>query len=100
MPVYLVAAFTCADRAAARAVWGNLDPDACADGKASISVHDTPPVILTGLVKGGEIRTMAEWKDTPGGSLYVDAANRPYLSGARAVAYGALPITWYHYEAP
>ena len=108
MPAYLVAVFTCADLAAAKAVWGNLDPNDCAEGEAKITIHDTPPVVLGGLVRGGEIRTEEEWENSLGNedddTLHVDSNGRVLRSDEdfdRAVARGALPITWYTYpEAP
>jgi len=75
MPAYLVVQYTCADLAAAKAVWANFDPGDFADNEHAVSVHDTPPVILAGLVRGGEYATVDEWEE---GSedLCVDAGGR------------------------
>ncbi len=61
MPAYLVAVCSYPDRAAAESVRDLIDGDAAdnaIDGAPSrivaTSVHDTPPVILAGLVRGGE----------------------------------------------
>lgn len=100
MPAYLVEVYRHPSHESAEHAERMCAPSYGAETKDT-EIHDTPPVVLAGLVRGGEIRTMAEWKNTPGGSLYVDADGRPYVSGARAVTVGALPITWYTYpEAP
>lgn len=62
-------------------------------------VSDTPPVVLPGLVKGGEFSTMREWRDIRTASIYVDANGKAFSGGHIAVQCGALPITWYT-EAP
>ena len=66
-------------------------------------VSNTPPVVLSGLVKGGEIRTVEEWLRMPRAVVSVGAngcAVLPRWSFNEAVARGALPITWYRYEEP
>ena len=100
MPAYLVAVFTCADLAAAKAVWGNLDPNDCAEGEAKITIHDTPPVVLGGLVRGGEYASVGEWfaSESPSEVLYLSADGRivrAYNDAAAAESRGALPFTYY-----
>jgi hypothetical protein len=69
------------------------------------SVSDTPPVVLSGLVKGGEIATAAEYEMSPTLPrhfvLLVDASGRVVADRAgvgRALRMGAFPLTWYRYE--
>ena len=116
MPAYLVVQYTCADLAAAKAVWANFDPGDFADNEHAVTVHDAPPVILAGLVKGGEAHRLG---DLPldGFDLLVAADGRMLLphaatmrNGWNRLAYAfafkaaearrALPITWYTHEAP
>ena len=105
MPAYLVVQYTCADLAAAKAVWANFDPGDFANNEHAVSVHDTPPVILAGLVKGGEYATVDEWLDSGSETLCIAADGRIVSTednedALAAEARGALPITWYYYEAP
>ena len=106
MPAYLVVQYTCADLAAAKAVWANFDPGDFANNEHAVSVHDTPPVILAGLVKGGEYASVAEWaKNVTGDAVLCLSADSRVVCWAgdvrAAEARGALPFTWYRYpEAP
>jgi hypothetical protein len=68
-------------------------------------VRNTPPVVLSGLVKGGEIATAAEYEMSPTLPrhfvLLVDASGRVVADRAgvgRALRMGAFPLTWYRYE--
>lgn len=67
-------------------------------------VSDTPPVVLSGLVKGGEIRTVEDWYAANPDALYVAADGlvvHHFWHYEAAVARGALPISVYPYpEAP
>lgn len=72
---------------------------------ADTEIHDTPPVVLSGLVKGGEIATVAEYEMSPTLPrhfvLLVDASGRVVADRAgvgRALRTGAFPLTWYRYE--
>ena len=69
--------------------------------------NGAPPVILAGLVKGGEYASAADWAKGLGASgemLWIAADGRVvcgHYGAALAEARGALPITWYRYpEAP
>ena len=69
MPAYLVAVYRCTSRANAEVVRDNFDPGDFADNEHAVTIHDTPPVILAGLVKGGEIATVAEYEMPNGASV-------------------------------
>ncbi len=103
MPAYVVAVCSYPDRAAAESVRDLIDRDAAdnaIDGAPSrivaTSVHDTPPVVLAGLVRGGEIRTAGEAAMLAPECLFVDASGR-YLFHAFEVDTRPKPITWYRY---
>jgi hypothetical protein len=103
MPAYLVAVYSYADRHDAETEDGLGRPGVLAESTAT-AIHDAPPVILAGLVKGGEIRTIRQWCDEAktGEALCIGANGRIVDSFAPA-AYvkSVLPITWYRYpEAP
>jgi hypothetical protein len=105
MPAYLVAVYRCPNRANAEQVKANFDPGDFSVAEYDTEIHDTPPVVLAGLVRGGEIRTEEEWENSLGNAdddtLHVDSNGRVLRSDEdfdRAVARGALPITWYTYR--
>lgn len=80
-------------------------PGIDATGHTCEPVSDTPPVVLSGLVKGGEYASAEEWCDDTGllDVLAVSADGRivsDYNQACEAEARGALPITWYRYETP
>jgi hypothetical protein len=56
-------------------------------------VSDTPPVVLHGLVKGGEFSTKADWPGPK--ALYVDANGKVFRFVSDALRHGTLPVTWY-----
>lgn len=100
MPAYLVAVYSYPDRATATAdTIQSVLADSCVH-----AIHDTPPVVLSGLVKGGEIRTVDDWHpnmlDTMCVCVAADGRYVPDRLSAimAAEARGALPISWYHYE--
>lgn len=90
-------------------------PGENARGYVCEPVSDTPPVALSGLVKGGEFSTARElrcwqakrfvegtareWTNAAVASIYVDANGKAFSSPSRALREGALPLTWYT-EAP
>jgi hypothetical protein len=63
-------------------------------------VSNTPPVVLSGLVKGGEYATAAEFRDgNPREALCVSARGR-IMSTASDADDATFPLTWYRYEEP
>ena len=102
MPAYLVAVYRCPSRANAEQVNANFDPGDFSVTECDTEIHDTPPVVLSGLVRGGEYASAEDW------AAGVDIAHALCLAAdgrivavwrdARAsAARGALPITWYTY---
>lgn len=60
-------------------------------------VSDTPPVVLSGLVKGGEIQTEDDWWllwPAPDTHVLTDSSGR-FAPCALAAVRDALPVTWY-----
>ena len=84
-----------ADRLAALTVTGE-PPD-----EITASVVEGEPVILAGLVKGGEYATNDGWAMVPPGAVCVDASgrfvSRSLVAFRNAKERGALPITWHVY---
>ena len=67
---------------------------------ADVEVVDALPVVLSGLVKGGEYATIDEWENQASDEeIICIAANGRVLHGyaTASEAKAALPITWYHY---
>lgn len=95
MPAYLVAVYKHATRESAERAETMCAPEHGCDS-ADIDIHDTPPVVLSGLVRGGEIRTAGEAAMLAPECLLVDADGR-YLFHAFEVDARPKPITWYHY---
>ena len=88
-----------ADRLAAFTVSG--EPP----GEITASIVAGEPVILGGLVKGGEYATVDEWLDSGSETLCIAADGRIVSTednedALAAEARGALPIAWYTHEAP
>jgi len=104
MPAYLVGIYRHPSREAAERADTMCAPDfECEHGDTEI--HDTPPVVLSGLVKGGEYASAEDWCDNIGPlEVLATAADgrvvSDYDDARSAEARGALPITWYRYEAP
>lgn len=55
MPAYLVAVFECHSREEAEAAAESADLSGHAFASVATEIHDTPPVVLSGLVRGGEV---------------------------------------------
>ena len=108
MPAYLVAVYRCPDRANAEQVKANFDPGDFSVTEYDTEIHDTPPVVLAGLVRGGEYQSAEDFYNRSlrgPWCLFVAADGRAVGDSVRgfeaAEARGALPITWYRYpEAP
>ena len=102
MPAYIVGVYRHPSREAAERADRMCAPSHEAES-ADTEIHDAPPVILGGLVKGGEIRTESEWHAAEADALYVAADGRicPHFWHFKAaVRRGALPVSVYRYEAP
>ena len=85
-----------ADRLAAFTVAGE-PPD-----EIAARVVEGEPVVLAGLVRGGEYATVDEWEAlvSPSDALCLAADGRivdSFNAAAAAHKRGALPITWYYY---
>lgn len=99
MPTYLTVTY---EYASAEDVIDGF-PGIDATGYTCEPVSDTPPVVLSGLVKGGEIRTATEWHAAEADALCVASDGRVcqhFWHYEDAVRRGALPLTWYRYETP
>jgi hypothetical protein len=102
MSVYIVAVYHHPTRESAEQAVKMYSP-AHGCESADVEVVDAPPVVLSGLMKGGEIQTVDDWHPNMLDTLCVCvAADGRYvpdrLSAIEAAeARGALPITWYYY---
>jgi hypothetical protein len=62
-------------------------------------VKNTPPVVLSGLVKGGEYATVDDWEDCDDDeALCVDAVGRVCRDHDIRLGEASFPLTWYRYE--
>ena len=95
MPAYIVGVYRHQSREAAERADRMCAPSHEAES-ADTEIHDTTPVVLSGLVRGGEIRTADEAARLAPECLLVDANGR-YLFHAFEVDARPKPITWYHY---
>lgn len=100
MPAYLVGIYRHPSREAAERADTMCAPDfECEHGDTEI--HDTPPVVLSGLVKGGEYATVDEWEDCADDEvLCVDAVGRVCSGYDIRLGKANFPLTWYRYEEP
>lgn len=101
MPAYIVGVYRHPSREAAERADRMCAPSHEAES-ADTEIHDAPPVILGGLVKGGEYATVDEWLDSGSETLCIAADGRIVSTednedALAAEARGALPITWYYY---
>ena len=103
-PAYIVGVYRHPSREAAERADRMCAPSHEAES-ADTEIHDTPPVVLAGLVRGGEYASAADWAIAPAGCVCIDAngrvVSRSLVAFRAAEARAALPITWYTYpEAP
>ena len=103
MPAYLVGVYRHSSREAAEQADRMCAPSHEAES-ADTEIHDTPPVVLSGLVRGGEYATAAQYESAPSLPrrfvLLLDATGRIVSDRAgvgRALRTGAFPLTWYRY---
>lgn len=100
MPAYIVGVYRHPSREAAERADRRYAPWSDAES-ADTKIHDTPPVVLAGLVKGGEYATNDGWAMVPPGAVCVDASgrfvSRSLVAFRNAKERGALPITWHVY---
>lgn len=101
MPAFLVEVYRHPSHESAELAERMCAPSYGAETKDT-EIHDTPPIILSGLVKGGEYASVEEWEDrsSPFDVLCISAAGRvvdDFDAAATAAETGALPITWYRY---
>lgn len=101
MPAYLVGVYRHPSREAAERADRMCAPSHEAES-ADTEIHDTPPVVLAGLVRGGEYASAEDWEEnTAAREVLCLAANGRIVidrdSALAAEDRGALPITWYTY---
>lgn len=99
MPAYLVAVYRCPSRANAEQVQANFDPGDFSVAEYDTEIHDTPPVVLSGLVKGGVYASEVEW-ESGCEDLCVDASGRIATGSNIRPGKVTYPLTWYRYEEP
>ena len=99
MPAYLVAVYKHATRESAERAETMCAPEHGCDS-ADIDIHDTPPVVLGGLVRGGEYATLRQWNgEANTGEVLCIGSNGRIIDdfAPAACVESALPITWYTY---
>ena len=100
MPAYLVEVYRHPSHESAEHAERMCAPSYGAETKDT-EIHDTPPVVLAGLVRGGEFSGLTEWFVNATRDMLCLAADGRVVNGwdhaKYAEARGALPFTWYTY---